>query len=183
MLVVDLPKSALFMSTLSDREIKEYCKSGMVKPYEESLVGPASLDVRLGAEIMVETPHSTTLERFSIADRTKENPYLLKPGEFILAHTQETFFLPEHICAWFALKSSRGREGISHALAGFCDCGWHNSKLTLELHSMLKLHPVPIWPGMLIGQMIFMYMAERPERSYAETGRYNNCSTVEASKG
>lgn len=163
--------------------IRELCVSGMVRPYAPDLVGPASLDVRLGAEIMVETPHSEDLERLSIADRTKENPYLLKPGQFILAHTQETFFLPEHVCAWFVLKSSRGREGLSHALAGYCDPGWHNSKLTLELHSLVGHHDIPLWPGKPIGQMVFMYMSAPPERSYAETGRYNNCSTVEPSRG
>jgi dCTP deaminase len=181
--VVYLPKSAAFMSVLSDWQIRQFCERGMVRPFDPTLVGPASLDVRLGEEIMVEAPHTPTFHRISIADKTASDPYWLKPGEFILAHTQETFYLPESICAWFALKSSRGREGISHALAGFCDPGWNNSKLTLELHSMLKSHQIAIWPGMLIGQMVFVEMSASPQLSYAVTGRYNNCDSVEASRG
>lgn len=183
MRVVHSPKNAASMSVLSDWQIRDLCEQGMVRPYDPALVGPASLDVRLGEEIMVETPHTPTFHRLSIADKTPDNPYWLKPGEFILAHTEETFFLPDTVCAWFALKSSRGREGISHALAGFADPGWNNSKLTLELHSMLKLHQIAIWPGMLIGQMVFVEMSSLPKVSYAVTGRYNNCDSVEASKG
>jgi dCTP deaminase len=108
---------------------------------------------------------------------------LLVPQQFILAHTIELFNIPDTLCAFFALKSSRGREGISHVLAGFCDAGWNNSRLTLELHSVRQYHSIPIWHGMSIGQMIFGDMSQVPEKSYSLVGRYNNCPTVEPSKG
>jgi dCTP deaminase len=177
--VVDLPKSAQIMpAILSDQEIASYCEAGMVDPYSPELVGPASLDVRLGEEIMVETPDSPDFCRVSIANKTADNPYLIAPGAFILAHTKEKFFLPPDLCATFALKSSRGREGLSHALSAFCDPGWSNSRLTLELHSLLKYNYITLWPGKLIGQMIFSRMSKAPAKTYAETGHYNNCSTV-----
>lgn len=168
---------------LPDHEIKELCKRGAVESYDELLIGPASLDVRLGKEIMVEGEDSPDLQRLSIADTTKDDPYFLAPQEFILAHTIEKFFIPPTHCVQFCLKSSRGREGISHALAGFCDPGWSNSYLTLELHSLRRYHEIPIWHGMLIGQMIFGLMSSPPSFDYSVTGRYNNCDTVEPSRG
>jgi dCTP deaminase len=168
---------------LCDWQIRAQCEGGLVEPYDPRLVGPASLDVRLGSQLLVETPQEVELQRFCIADRCKEHPYLLKPGEFVLAETVEVFNLPVGLSAQFILKSSRGREGISHALAGFCDPGWSGSRLTMELHSLRRSHPIPLWPGMLIGQMVFMQMGGVPLVSYAECGRYNNDLTVMGSKG
>jgi dCTP deaminase len=68
-------------------------------------------------------------------------------------------------------------------MAGYCDPGWHGSVLTLELHNSRQLHPVALWPGMKIGQMVFHQMAATPQRSYAVTGRYNGDATVQGSRG
>jgi dCTP deaminase len=55
--------------------------------------------------------------------------------------------------------------------------------MTLELHNSRQLHPVPIWPGMKIGQMVFHLMSQPPALSYAVTGRYNGDATVQGSRG
>jgi dCTP deaminase len=128
---------------LSDQDIRELCLQGLVEPFDEELINPASLDVRLGTRLLIEAAQSPELVPY-----TMEEPYLLVPGQFVLAETLEIFNLPDSICANFALKSSRAREGLSHALAGFADPGWHGSRLTLELHNIRQLHPVAIWPGM-----------------------------------
>jgi dCTP deaminase len=168
---------------LADHQIRDLCKQGMVVPYNEELLNPASLDVTLGDHLMVEVEHTPELQLLSIEHHTKENPYWLAPQEFVLAQTSETFHLPDDICAQFILKSSRGREGFSHALCGYCDAGWHGSKLTLELHSLRRSHSLPLYPGLKIGQLVFYRMDHAPERSYALTGRYNMDDSVAASKG
>lgn len=170
------------MTILCDTQIKRLCENGLVSPYDESLVGPASLDVRLGETIKIPKEDARGLDTISIAHHTPGYPYWLKG--FTLGHTAETFWVPDTLCAFFALKSGRGREGISHALSGFCDPGWRGSKLTLELHP-LTMHPnIPaVWPGMRIGQLVFMRMDQEPETSYSECGHYNNDSTVMESKG
>jgi len=163
---------------LSDQDIRELCLQGLVEPFDEELINPASLDVRLGTRLLIEAAQSPELVPY-----TMEEPYLLVPGQFVLAETLEIFNLPDSICANFALKSSRAREGLSHALAGFADPGWHGSRLTLELHNIRQLHPVSIWPGMKIGQAIFHKLTQPPLKSYAVTGRYNNDLKVMGSKG
>jgi dCTP deaminase len=169
---------------LQDREIRRLCEEErMIVPFDLEQLNPASYDVLLGNHIMVESVASPELVLVDISDCSKENPYSLAPGAFVLAETFETFNIPDDIAAQFILKSSRGREGLSHALCGYCDPGWHGSKLTLELHSLRQLHPLPLYPGLKIGQLVFTLMAGIPDRSYAETGRYNGDGGVTASKG
>jgi dCTP deaminase len=164
---------------LCDSEIRELCLAGMVEPFDEELINPASLDVRLGSQLMIEDPlRPAAMIRKNIAHCCREHPKSLMPGQFVLAETVEVFRLPENIAAVFCLKSSRGREGYSHALAGFCDPGWGPSRLTMELHSLSKYHELPLWPGMRIGQMVFHRMSKEPEVSYQQSGHYNGHFTV-----
>lgn len=169
---------------LPDYEIHLLCRRhAMVVPFDPELINPASIDVLLGDRIMIEVPDSPELQLQSITGHTAENPYLLQPGEFCLAETLEIFNIPDTVAAQFVLKSSRAREGISHLFSGWCDPGWHGSRLTLELSNARRMHPVAIWPGMKIGQMVFHRMDAVPNRSYAITGRYNGDRAVTPSKG
>lgn len=168
---------------LADWQITARCNGGMVSPFDPALVNPASLDVRLGDTLLAESAEGLELVPYPLHQHTQENPYLLKPGQFVLACTIEAFHLPDDIAAQFMLKSSRARSGLEHLMAGYCDPGWHGSVLTLELHNSRQLHSVALWPGMKIGQMVFLQMAGIPQRSYAITGRYNGHSSVMGSLG
>jgi dCTP deaminase len=169
---------------IPDFEIRRLCEHDrMIVPFDPEQLNPASYDVLLGNHLMVETVSSPELVLVDISDCSKEHPYWLPAGGFALAETFETFNIPDDIAAQFILKSSRGREGLSHALCGYCDPGWNGSKLTLELHSLRQLHPLPLYPGLKIGQLVFSLMSGRPDRTYAVTGRYNGDNGVTASKG
>jgi dCTP deaminase len=169
---------------LPDHEIRRLCIAGMVTPFDDpSLVNPASLDLRLGGQLLIESCESPQLVPYPLDQHSEADPYLLQPGQFVLAQTVETFHLPPTVAAQFVLKSSRAREGLEHLLAGYCDPGWSGSVLTMELHCSRQLHPVRLWPGMKIGQMVFHKMSARPERDYSLTGRYNRDTTVMGSKG
>ena len=167
------------MTVLCDWEIRARCEKGqMVVPFNEELLNPASLDLRLGDYLMVESIYSPDLVRINIADKTEDDPFMLQPSEFCLAETLELFNLPDDICSTFLLKSSRAREGYDHALAGFADPGYSNSRLTLELKNNRLHHALPLYPGLKIGQMVFHAMSNVPMHSYAVTGHYNNHLTV-----
>jgi len=86
--------------------------------------------------------------------------------------------LPDSISAQFVLKSSRARDFYGHMLAGWADPGWHGSKLTLELKNERRHHPLPLYPNLKIGQMVFFRMSAVPLKSYALTGHYNNHDIV-----
>jgi dCTP deaminase len=167
------------VSVLADWEIRSLCQaSQMVWPFDEKLLNPASLDVRLGPNLMIEVRDQPELMRIDISERTEDDPYLLLPGEVCLAETIEQFDLPDDVSAEFVLKSSRARDFYGHMLAGWCDPGWHGSKLTLELKNERRYHPLPLYPNLKIGQMVFFRMSAIPLKSYALTGHYNNHETV-----
>ena len=166
------------MAVLCDWEIQARCGGGMVENFDPDLINPASLDLRLGNGIMIESIYSTELVRLDISDKTEDDPFMVQPGDFLLAETMEVFNLPDDISAQFVLKSSRARAGFNHMLAGWCDPGWHGSTLTLELKNERQHHALEIFPGMKIGQMVFHSMSSSPVTNYAKTGHYNNHLTV-----
>lgn len=171
---------------LVDWQIRNLCmqvERPMVTPFDETLVNPASLDVRLGDTLLIESVEQPELVPYPFSNHSETNPYELVVGQFVLGPTLENFNIPRDIAAEFKLKSSRAREGLDHALAAWIDPGWNGSVLTLELRNNRQLWPVPIWPGMKIGQIIFHRLDALPLRCYAETGRYNNDATVMGSKG
>ena len=168
------------MATLPDHEIRLLCRNrGLVEPFDPDYINPASIDVTLGATIKVENQSGGFDD---IPLRGEEEPFLMRPGQFILAHTAELVRVPNEIECVFQLKSSRGREGYEHSLAGYIDPGF-TGRVTLELSNVRQYADLPLWAGMRIGQLRFSYLNSMPMRSYAVTGRYNNADTVEESKG
>lgn len=165
---------------LSDYDIKRYAEAGMIRPWNEQLVNPASLDLTLGSRLLIEDEGSSELVEHDISECTQESPFLLQPGEFVLAETEQMFNMPVDVAGLFFLKSSRARSGLEHLHAGFADPGWNNSVLTMELFNSRKLHPISLYPHMRIGQMVFFKMASVPDKDYSITGRYNGNPTVQA---
>jgi dCTP deaminase len=116
----------------------------------------------------------------------------LMPGDWCLATTQQRFHLPDGIifdvdfsvAAEYKLKSSMARNGLNHLLAGWCDPGWNNAELTLELHNINKYYSLKLCTGMKIGQIVLWRGEKVPDHaSYATKGRYNNQAGATASKG
>ena len=179
------------MSLLSYVELCKLVDSGVIGPVDPKAINAASIDVRLGNDIVIEEYCDHRVKPIDIHKREVfpsrkveiGNHYDLQPNEFILAHTLETFNLPDNICAEFKLKSSGARTGLENALATWCDCGWSGSVLTLELKNLLRYNSLRLTPGMYIGQMIFYKVTDVPkERSYSTVGRYNNDSSVQTVK-
>jgi deoxycytidine triphosphate deaminase len=92
---------------LSDRDIKAEVESGRVKldPYTPALIQPASIDVRLDRYFRVfenhRYPHIDPAQEQPELTRLVEpagaEPFVLHPGEFVLASTYEVVSLPDDI--------------------------------------------------------------------------------------
>ncbi len=147
---------------LSDRDLISEIKQGRVKvePFEEKLIQPSSVDVRLDRFFRVFENH-----KYSFIDPAAEQneltrevavapdeSFILHPGEFVLASTYEVITLPDDIAGRLEGKSSLGRLGLlTHSTAGFIDPGF-SGHITLELSNVANL-PVALYPGMKIGQL------------------------------
>jgi deoxycytidine triphosphate deaminase len=176
---------------LSYNRLCELHEQGVIICDPKNING-ASIDITLGDEMLLEVPPETT--NVALIDPRDKNQTLqfkkvqgslvLTPGSFALATTNEVFNLPDNIACEYKLKSSLARSGLQHMLAGWCDPGWNNSKLTMEFYNATKFHHILLTPGMKIGQMVFFECDPVPaDKSYAVTGQYNNQATVTANKG
>lgn len=171
------------MTTFVDYHIEDLAGRGMISPFCVEQLNPASYDVRLGSEILVEgriegpVDMRQRWQRISI----EELSYRMDPGEFVLAVTEEIISLPNHVEGIFQLKSSRGREGYEHALAGYIDPGF-TGRITLELSNLNRYHSLELRAGMLIGQIRFAQTYGVPKKPYSVTGHYNGDMTVQPSK-
>lgn len=152
----------------------------LVEPFDVGMINPASIDIRIGLTAKLRIVGG--YEDIDLSEYSEQNPYWLKPEERILVSSLETFNLPPYISAIFYLKSSRGREWYEHMAAGYCDGGWNGSKLTMEL-SNFDIENLPLYPRLRIGQLCFQLMLAKPANDYSVTGRYNNDTTVQQSKG
>jgi len=56
---------------LPDFQIRALCDSGMVSPFDPALVNPASLDVRLGGTLLIESAQGPELVPYPLAGHTQ----------------------------------------------------------------------------------------------------------------
>lgn len=155
------------MATIVDHQIRHLCRTtGLIEPFNPEFINPASYDVTIGPIIKVENDHGL----FTEIDVT-ETIFWMPPGGFVLAATAEFVRIPVNLESTFQLKSSRGREGYEHALAGYIDPGYQG-EVTLELSNLRRFKELPLYAGLRIGQLRFSKLDATPMRSYAQTGRY-----------
>lgn len=165
------------MPTIVDHQITALAnRREMISPFRSEQVNPASYDVRLGDYIKVETRDGW------VEQPIDKSTYNMTPGQFVLAYTEEIIRIPENFECIFQLKSSRGREGYEHALAGYIDPGFYG-QVTLELSNLNRYHSLPLYKGLLIGQLRFARLDTTPDRTYAQTGRYHLDMGAQTSKG
>lgn len=160
---------------LSDRDIRKELSDGRVgvEPFDEAMIQPSSVDVRLDKFFRVFENHKYSVIDPSIeqSELTREviaedgEHFILHPGEFVLASTYEVITLPDDIAGRLEGKSSLGRLGLlTHSTAGFIDPGF-SGHITLELSNVANL-PVKLFPGMKIGQLCLIKLSSPAEHPY-----------------
>lgn len=83
------------------------------------------------------------------------HPYIIHPGDFLLASTYENLSLPSNLLGIIQGRSSLGRLGIIvHATAAFVDPHF-SGELTLELSNLGHL-PVKLYPLSRVASIVFV---------------------------
>lgn len=160
---------------LSDRDIRAEVKADRVRvePFDEGMIQPSSVDVRLDKFFRVFENHKysvidPSIEQNELTREVEVGPtefFILHPGEFVLASTYEVISLPDDIAGRLEGKSSLGRLGLlTHSTAGFIDPGF-SGHITLELSNVANL-PVKLFPGMKIGQLCLIRLSSPAEHPY-----------------
>lgn len=165
---------------LSDHSIRDLIRCGRLKlePYDERLVQPASVDVRLDRKFLVfrntkrafidvKQPADDLMELVEVGP---DEPMFLHPHEFVLGSTVERVEVPTDVVGRLEGRSSVGRLGIViHSTAGFIDPGYAGH-ITLEISNLANL-PIALYPGMRIGQLSFVQMTTPADHPYGPARR------------
>ena len=139
---------------LPDWKIRQMCAEGLVSPYDEGMVNPASLDLRMG------------VGWYDFDARQVLPVGGLEPVRTVLVTTLEVVTLPLDVAGQLVLKSSMGRRGVSMPAAGWVDPGFGGT-LTVQLSTCV---PVEFEVGQPFLQMVLYRMAGNPDDGY--DGRY-----------
>src|SRR5262249_27285979 len=134
---------------LSDTDIQGYIEQGKIRitpPLPPEQFGSCSVDFRLGCAFSVFEHSRNALidlkDKTAIQDLMRTikvpsgEPFILQPGEFALAITEEILELDDDVLGRLEGRSSLGRIGIIvHGTAGVFDPRWMG-KATLELSNL-----------------------------------------------
>src|SRR5437764_13460627 len=110
------------MAALSDGTLRRLLADGRVKidPYDESMVQPASIDLKLGPSFRVF--HNFRVESIDIAEPPQgltehvtvedDEPCVVHPGAFVLGRTAAVVEMPDDLVARAEGTRSLGRLGL-----------------------------------------------------------------------
>ena len=170
---------------LSDLEIKEALKNGELAitpepPDGSPLWQPASVDLRLASTVSkfkVDPNAPATTLNLALLDVTayiRENtenadvstsPFVLHPGDFVLASTLEWVYLSNSLSGRVEGRSRLARMGLAvHVTAPKIDPGFDNY-ITLEMFHVGK-RLVSIEYGMPICTLLIERMGQRASQGY-----------------
>ncbi len=172
---------------LSDVDIKKALLNGEIvitpKLNLQSQLGSCSVDLRLGNSFRVfehsryayiDTKSNDTKKGYTSEIVVEDNePFIMQPGDFVLAVTLEKITISSSLLGRLEGRSSLGRLGIVvHSTASIFDPGW-NGQAVLELGNLGRL-PVVLYPGMRICAMTFEELSSPAQVPYSEkkTAKY-----------
>ncbi len=182
---------------LSDKDIKKALSSGRIiitpKPNLKIQLGSCSVDLRLGRQFRIFDhskfafidPKNPTLAANMMKNVVVKpsEPFMLQPGDFVLATTMESLSLPDDLLARLEGRSSLGRLGIVvHSTASIFDPGWRGM-IVMELGNMGRM-PVALYPGMRICALTFEELTSPADVPYykKKSAKYVGQNKPEASK-
>ena len=102
-----------------------------------------------------------------------KEPFIMQPGDFVLAVTKEKITISPKLLGRLEGRSSLGRLGIVvHSTASVFDPGW-DGQAVLELGNLGRL-PVALYPGMRICAMTFEELSSSADTPYTKkkTAKY-----------
>ena len=182
---------------LSDRDIKKALKNKRIRvtpPLNlRTQLGSCSIDLRLGKQFRVFNhskfafidPNNPKLVTDMMTEVVLKNndPFILQPGDFVLATTVEKIELPDDLIGRLEGRSSLGRLGIVvHSTASIFDPGW-NGVVVMELGNLGRM-PVALYPNMRICSMTFEELSSPVDVPYSKkkSAKYVGQKSALASK-
>lgn len=149
---------------------------------EQSQIGPASIDLRLGTHFrevrrLERGAVGSDADVRSVQDHREEliavpigRHIWLHPGHFVLGSTLEFIRMPEHLVGQVLGRSSWARLGLIVATSVLVQPGW-SGVLTLELSNIGDV-PIEVFAGDLIAQLVVWELVHKTDHPYSEGAKY-----------
>jgi dCTP deaminase len=166
---------------LSDRDLKRALKSGRIKIRPsldlKTQLGSCSIDLRLGKTFRIfehsKFPYLNPADKDYSNEITRtvkvtgKEPFIMQPGDFVIAATLETVSIASDLIGRLEGRSSLGRLGIIvHSTASVFDPGW-NAPPVLELGNLGRM-AVALYPGMRVCAMTFEELSSPADIPYSK---------------
>lgn len=188
---------------LTDKDIQRLClEEKMIFPFSSNQI--KTLDMASGDQIRIpsaglsscgyditlasewklaihsEKPHDLlTDDKENWFEKRFDHQLTLKPGEFVLARTNEYFKMPKNICASLFCKSTIARCGIMMPPT-WTEPGWEGH-LVVEIYNVNPF-PIIIHSHVGMGQMIFFELTGEPIKPYGADRKYQGQTGVTVGK-
>lgn len=163
---------------LSDRELRLEIEDRNIifdPPIEDTQVGDASIDLRLGPTLRIPQLDESIVIRprnrkgrdlYGEQHPIEPGGYNLEPKQFVLGHSLETVTLPDYLVGRLEGKSGLARFGlIIHATSAHIDPGF-SGVIVFEICN-LGPNTLVLEKGMPVGHIIFYKMSLPPRKSYS----------------
>ncbi|MBS3060541.1 MAG: dCTP deaminase [DPANN group archaeon] len=128
----------------------------LINNYKKKNIQGAAIELRLGSLYKQDKGTVDILEgKWPDAKEIliEEKPYTLKPGEFILGKTIESFDVPDDLAALVVPRSTIFRMGIESS-TGFVDPGYQG-ELVVPMKNVGE-NPILLKHGMAVVKVIFL---------------------------
>lgn len=171
---------------MSDKRIREEMGQGniIIEPFEPRQLGTNSYDVRLGAYYFIPNHNMVSVNFTDEEDAGKFwlGPYYaedgvisIRPGDTILAHTEEVVGGRNGFTTSMRARSSIGRSCLSVCkCAGVGDVGYI-SRWTMEISN--HSHAMAVLPvGLRVAQILFYQVGETLHQYQGKYGSWNEWS-------
>jgi dCTP deaminase len=171
---------------LSGEDIRRALKEGslVVEPFHESCIRLSGLSLHLGEQILRPKPGVTvdvlkgTTPEYDEQIITLENPCVLGPGEFVLAHTLELVTVGQKYGLLIEGRSTLARVGLTVVqTAMIVDPGHTSRSITLELANHGP-NPILLYPKMKIARAALFEFKTPPTEAYDKSGKYRGQKAV-----
>jgi deoxycytidine triphosphate deaminase len=133
----------------------------LIRDPDPDLVNPASIDVRVGHEMLLEVAPGD----WKSVDLTA-GPVHLQPGEFAQVSTLEWLMVPNGYVVEVTLKGSYAGQGYAHSVGVWLEPGWCGPAI-IGIRNATRYTPLPMEQGMRIAEIVIHELDQptlRPDR-------------------
>jgi dCTP deaminase len=145
----------------------------LIREPDPDLVNPASIDVRVGAEMLLEVGP----DQLEAVDLTA-GPVRLEPGAFALVPTLEWLMVPVGHAVELVLKTPFAQQGYHLSAPAWLDPGWCGTA-TMPIRNATRCTPLPLGRGMRLAQIVVHPLDQPAVRPY----RFHDREAQAATRG